>query len=474
MLVIVLTVLLILAAMVILWNFYIMNVKKSSEKIDINPFLLSATGNFGLVSDGTLNVTIKRDSGGVEISGIKFIFNFPGSSYYNITTTNLPKAFESKTYNFRINDLMPVPSFSDFSTLEKVNAYFIYTAENGEQRISPMKIEISGSNVVCSRKTCFADYPGNCGSALDDNCGGSLDCSDSCEFVFTTCGASGNSGPSQANCDSVYNPTNLNGNVNVVDGIQFWTVPIGVSSIRINVSGASGGYNNNPSVGDAVPGKGANMSGVFSVTGGQILAILVGQSPGLTNTLSATGGGGGSFVAISSSAGDYASATPLIVAGGGGAGYRIPIAIGFGVNAPTTNDGTGPYPGTGGNGGDSQICGGAGGGFYTSGGNSSTIITTGGMGGAGFRQGGLGGSRNPIIYQSGGFGGGSEAQLVSSCQIYAGSGGGYSGGSGGVASNPFFSKFAGDAGGSYNNGISQRNRGGANLGDGRVVIRILG
>ncbi len=135
--------------------------------------------------------------------------------------------------------------------------------------------------------------------------------------------------------------------------ITTYTVPAGVTSLDITAKGASGGY-----YPGATAGNGATMSGTFAVTPGQVLSILVGQSPG-ASSFTFPGGGGGSFVALGA---DYTTATPLLVAGGGGAAYS-----GFvGVGAPTTESGTGPVPGTNGNGAPSTTCGGGGGGFYTS------------------------------------------------------------------------------------------------------------
>jgi hypothetical protein len=230
-----------------------------------------------------------------------------------------------------------------------------------------------------------------------------------------------------------------------------WTVPSGVTSITINAKGASGGYKSG-----ATAGKGANMTGTFIVTPGQILSILVGQSPGLTTLY--PGGGGGTYVALGS---NNSTATPLIVAGGGGAANT-----GTGTNAPITNSGTGTFGGTNGNGATQASCTGGGGGFYTSGANDQIY---GFLGGSGFRQGGTGGTATATYmgsYQAGGFGGGSAANYVGSCNTTAGNGGGYSGGGGqgtGTVS-------VGNAGGSYNGGTSQTNLGGNNVGNGQVTI----
>jgi len=234
--------------------------------------------------------------------------------------------------------------------------------------------------------------------------------------------------------------------------VQSYTIPNGVTSITINAKGASGGY-----VSGATAGHGASMTGTFSVTPGQTLWILAGQSPGLTTSFPA--GGGGSFVGVGAS---LATATPLIAAGGGGAAYSTST----GTNAPITTSGTGTSPGTAGNGAPAGSCSGGGGGFYTSGGTDALYGFT---GGAGFRQGGAGGIPTSLYtssYQAGGFGGGAPANYVGSCNQQAGNGGGYSGGS--AFSTTL--NTVGNAGGSFNGGTNQTNLAGNNNGNGVVTI----
>jgi hypothetical protein len=246
-------------------------------------------------------------------------------------------------------------------------------------------------------------------------------------------------------------PTPTTETFNYSGSIVNWTVPNGVTSVNIDARGASGGYQST-----GVAGKGAQMTGTYAVTPGQVLSILVGQSPGLTTLYPA--GGGGTFVADGA---NYATATPLIAAGGGGGAYAGYTA----TDAPTTTSGTGTTPGTAGNGAAAGQCGGGGGGFYTSGGNDVLYSFT---GGAGFRQGGQGGIPTGYTgsYQTGGFGGGAPANYVGSCNQRGGSGGGYSGGSAYGTGGGYI----GNAGGSYNGGTSQVNTAGFNAGNGVVTI----
>jgi len=116
--------------------------------------------------------------------------------------------------------------------------------------------------------------------------------------------------------------------------LQQFIVPVGVTSIHIDVRGAQGG-----SVTTSCPatgGMGARMEGDFTVTPGETLTVMVGQQ-GLTNGSDA-GGGGGTFVVA-------AGNVPLIIAGGGGGATNDIGACGGGsnrngVNASITTSGT--------------------------------------------------------------------------------------------------------------------------------------
>ncbi|MBN2891578.1 MAG: hypothetical protein JXL97_06915 [Bacteroidales bacterium] len=74
-------------------------------------------------------------------------------------------------------------------------------------------------------------------------------------FTFTNAGATGNQGPTQAQVNTAYSGTPLDGAVVInTQGIQEWTVPV-TASYRIEVYGAAGGGTS--------PGKGASMIGDF-------------------------------------------------------------------------------------------------------------------------------------------------------------------------------------------------------------------
>jgi hypothetical protein len=222
-------------------------------------------------------------------------------------------------------------------------------------------------------------------------------------------------------------------------------------------------------------GQGAEISGVLTLTPGEVLEIVVGGS-GKTGSYGG-GGGGGSFV-IETFDGNTNVNIPLVVAGGGGgAGY------GHYVSSSGNPANTGPAGGFGGAGGGFGGAGGrqglggsgsygaGGGGFKSAGADSDTQDGTGGGGGGDF-HGGIG-FLNGYISGSGGFGGGGGADLA------GGGGGGYSGGGGGGYGGygpglPFGMGYGGGGGGggsflaSTATGVVKI--GDENTGDGKVVL----
>ncbi len=258
-------------------------------------------------------------------------------------------------------------------------------------------------------------------------------------FFFTNAGASGASGPTQAEISAEYTGTPLDGLVTTAplgSGIQQWTVPA-TGTYSISAYGAEGGGdpgNNEP------PGLGAMMSGDFTLNNGDILWILVGQEGAGVSSSSGGTGGGGSFVTTNDT-------TPLVVAAGGSG---APNSTNFGeLNGKITN--RGPY---GGNGHQTQGAGGGGGGGFLTDGTSADPA----MDGKAFINGGGGGIGSS---GDGGFGGGGGKG--GTFNDGAG-GGGYSGGD-----NTYDAVEYG-GGGSYNVGTNQNNMEGANSGHGYVII----
>ncbi len=292
-------------------------------------------------------------------------------------------------------------------------------------------------------------------------------------YTFTTAGVSGRLGPSQAQVNSAYTGTSLAGNVTVTtQGIQEWTVPVS-GTYKIETYGAQGGnsYSN-----FRTGGYGAYTKGEFSLSSGQVLKVIVGQTAANyygSSQYEGGGGGGGSFVWLSS------ASTPMIAAGGGGGGGANQGTAYNGNDGTATTSGSasnGQYVsagGTSGGGGEEHSTNGehahggsAGGGWLSAG--ASAI--SGADGGAsildGYGVGGQNGSASGQTYGSdGGFGGGGGAV------IGGGGGGGYSGGgAGNQPSGSGWIENGGGGGGSYNAGSSQVMTAGSRAGNGTVII----
>lgn len=234
---------------------------------------------------------------------------------------------------------------------------------------------------------------------------------------------------------------------NYTGAIVNYTVPPDVYKIRINAKGAQGGAGGTALAGSG--GLGANMSGLFAVTPGQQIKILVGQQGGGHTNTAGAGGGGGSFVTD-------AFNNPLIIAGGGGGVLDSVVAVG--KDAVITNNGQNGYStqagyptlhgigGINGNGATNNgACGGNGAGLLTNGGNNNGCCNN--RFGYSFLNLGAGGSSCTANADYGGYGGGGGGGNHG-----AGGGGGYSGGGG-----AYHTPVNGGGGASFNLGFSQVN-----------------
>lgn len=249
---------------------------------------------------------------------------------------------------------------------------------------------------------------------------------------------------------------------------QNYTVPAGVTLIKIEVSGGQGGSGDG-----GAGGLGATMIGTFTVTPGDVYTVAVGGAGAQYG--SSGGGGGGTGVLYET--------TPLIIAGGGGGGaYNAPGAGGVITEEGGNSSGPGGLPGYGGSKGySSGDCGWAagGGGFYGDGYGGTTDwdggplpgVLVGEGGGQAWLSGGAGGINGgcDFVPNAGAFGcgGGGAGE-------YGGAGGGgYSGGGGGQYVDPDPAKHGGGGGGSFNDGIDQVNTPANHAGYGEVIITEL-
>lgn len=192
--------------------------------------------------------------------------------------------------------------------------------------------------------------------------------------------------------------------------ISKWRVPIGVTSVTFNITGAQG-YSNT-----AAPGDGGASTGTLAVIPGQLLYYCVGVHPtsytaykplcSLATSTSNVGGGDMTWIASSST---FATSTVYIVAGVGGGGASETGGNGGGLNGTNAGSGTGC---TGGNG-ASQTAGGLGGAGNTASGVNGSFgvpgegtTNAGASGGAGWYGGGEGGNNSGTCSAGGGGGSG--------------------------------------------------------------------
>ena len=200
--------------------------------------------------------------------------------------------------------------------------------------------------------------------------------------TFTPCGQVGRLGPDQAACDLAYLGTDIEGQVTVTAGIQYWTVPV-TGNWQITVAGARGGH---PHDGDDKFGYGAVIVSTISLAKDEVLGIIVGQH-GSYRPLGETdwwnsSGGGGTFVFR-----DVNDPFPIMAAGGGAGGSysepkvpRMDASLTTSGN-PGTDDGgsmggAGGINGTGGATENYVYSAGAGAGWLTNGTGSTNVSCT--------------------------------------------------------------------------------------------------
>jgi hypothetical protein len=277
------------------------------------------------------------------------------------------------------------------------------------------------------------------------------------EWFFSTCGATGNHGPSQAQCDDIYSDTPLAGAISISGGIQSWMVPV-AGTYRITAVGAQGASGTSTYSG----GRGARISGDFELAAGTALHLAVGQM-GLGQGSGQNGGGGGGTFVVD------ASGQPMVIAGGGGGarsgasqnGCDASIGeygiLGSADRATSTCAEKTTRLGLGGIVSRSSF-GSGGAGFSGNGANDSSW----GEGGRSWGKGLRGGTAlsDCSAAAPGGFGGGGAGN---GC-FGGGGGGGYSGGDGG--------RVAG-GGGSYSAGANPSATAGAGEGHGQIHIERL-
>ncbi len=261
--------------------------------------------------------------------------------------------------------------------------------------------------------------------------------------TFNTGGATGQYGPtiSQARtgltgtpAPSTWSGTYLN---MTTQGIMQWTVPA-TASYTFTLVGGGGGDMNGPST---FAGRGVIITGTYTLTGGSVINIVVGQLPdyAISTNGAAAAGGGGSFV--------FTNSALLFSAGGGGGGGSATSGQGAWAAADGTTSTTGNNAQTS-----------AAGNFGMGGGGPSGGLSGGGSyrGTAGSNGvGGAGGTRGPYPYGASG-GGGGGFSLTSS----------FLGGNPGTDGSPWGPCASGGFGGGGGSGGGTNGAGGAGGGGG--------
>ena len=296
--------------------------------------------------------------------------------------------------------------------------------------------------------------------------------------TFTSGGVTGRVGPDLATLRTAYTTANAWKNTYLqqgdAQGYQDWTVP--VSGIyEFDVRGASG-YDGSGAGG---VGRGAIVKGRLSLTKGEIITIVCGQTGNAPSSGTLAGGsGGGTFVVRKS------GNVPLFVAGGGSA----ESGSGAGRDGVTTNLGG---TSTSGNiaGGASSFGGRSSGGFSAAGGGFASAGQDGGLNlGGGTYTTGLIHNTNARVGGFGGFGG--AGQSDGNTLVQSGGAGGYSGGGGARTTTNFHSGGGGGSfittaantistsNGLYNtsssfNGVAITNLAAYNTGNGTVIMSLI-
>jgi hypothetical protein len=217
-------------------------------------------------------------------------------------------------------------------------------------------------------------------------------------------------------------PTATTAGVGGKGSLHIYTVPAGVTAVRIDARGAKGGSSPITGGGTYAGGNGGRVQATYAVTSGDVLQILVGGKGGdgsLDNGINertASGGGGATVV----SKGPIGTGTLLLVAGGGGgAGH----SGGGGLSNNNPGSGAGSI--------------GAGGASFSAAGGNSTIGDNCGAGGQALNAGGNGGANTCFKPETngGGYGGGGAGNYsIPNGNAGGGGGGGYVGGNGGGTS----------------------------------------
>ncbi len=103
----VLIILLVLGAIVILWNVVYSTIKKSSEQVNVNVFSNTfEIKESKIYPDGSVKINVRKISGSDNVTSMKFIFYNKEGSSFSITKDYAPDELETKQYDFTPEEII--------------------------------------------------------------------------------------------------------------------------------------------------------------------------------------------------------------------------------------------------------------------------------------------------------------------------------------------------------------------------------
>ncbi len=383
----------------------------------------------GAATSQPLTVNIYTNTGGAFPAGT---LSLVGTANYSVANQTLSTISIPITASLPTNSQMVVEVFTPNG---QAAGHQFFIGSNAGGQSAPSYITAAGCSVSTPTSTAGLGFP-------------------NMHIVMNVVGCASVSCPTFTfNGTAPIAPTASTAGVGGTGTLQTYTVPAGVTTIRLDARGAKGGIT--PGFGG---GNGGRVQATYTVTPGDVLHILVGGKGGdgapdgdvpFMDHQSAAGGGGATFV----SKGPIGVGTLLLVAGGGG--------------GAGSQGGGGASNNTPGNGGGST---GGGGGSFSADGGYSFIDDACGNGGKAAMNGGNGGANTCFkpFSNGGGYGGGAAGNdAPNRNNAGGGGGGGYVGGNGGGTAG-------GNGGSSYTNpSATNPVIGGSGDDNGSVTITVL-
>ncbi|KAM7325092.1 hypothetical protein ACRRTK_015345 [Alexandromys fortis] len=206
------------------------------------------------------------------------------------------EVISSRRNHKEITSRLPGTAMDEFQTLEEVVAEEERKKKEKEEKKEEkeekkyhshpgasirVSLEISGeekmpSNAVPKSRNLFEKNPNKEPKSWANISGPTPIFDPTVHWLFTTCGASGPHGPTQAQCNNAYQNSNLSvvvGSEGPLRGIQIWKVPA-TDTYSISGYGAAGGKGGKNTM---MRSHGVSVLGIFNLEKDDTLYILVGQ-----------------------------------------------------------------------------------------------------------------------------------------------------------------------------------------------------